>query len=157
MGFYDIIYNILLYLTIFILVCICVSVLMTILNCIKSISTYFDNKSALIKLRTMKESQLDLSKSAKDSKKILSLLDYMILNEIKSLLKTYVALGENYPITKLEEDIKTISTNIFESIKKDTFSHLNLIDNEYLMRYISETTSFNLINSVISLNASTRV
>lgn len=141
----------------FIVLIICVMVLFSnLLLCIQSITKYFNRKADLFSVKILKKQEVDFSKSAKDATAILSLLDTMILNEVKALLKTYISLNESYPITKMQEDIEKISKNVFGSIRKESFSSLRFLDDEYLMKYITESSSYNLITSVMALNTGVR-
>ena len=150
--------NIMIRITITVLVfSVVIYALDSVIKLINTIKVYFVSKAQYYASKTDKLNELDLSKAAKDARAILQLLDSVILNEVRALLKTYVTLNQAYPVTKLQDDIQAISNNVFSFIKKDSFQNLKFLDEEYLMTYITQSVSYNLISSVVQFNATSRL
>ena len=138
---------------------ICIRVIIYIINLFGNIRSFIVNKSRSIYLSNQKNTNIDnASMSMPDriefTNSILDLISFMVNNEIMSYMKTYISLNNTYDISNLDNDVRKISTLVFDGINKSLFKDPNLILTEnYLMEYITKKTISTLLDVVQNHNA----
>ena len=85
---------------------------------------------------------------------LLLAIDNLIIAEISTIFKTYVGLGQKYEYIKMEDDIKTVATEVFNALRKEyLFSNDHtIITDEYIMRYIQNQTMIFFIRTIQEFN-----
>ena len=115
----------------------------------KSNSYYIENNKKMqtnVATLSMQE-RIDLTNS------LLDLITFMITNEVASRFKSHNALNTPYNISDLDNDAKTISTFVFESIKSSIFTDANLtLTESYLSDYIVKKTIDVLVTASLTHN-----
>ena len=132
-----------------------------ILNLILAIADYIDSKRQHENKQTESEVYKDLYVRSKTLKvesetigTILISIDNLIALEISSIFKTYIGLGQKYEYLKLEEDIQTVATEVFNGLRKEYFfsNDHSILTDEYIMRYIQTQTMIMFLNTVRKYN-----
>lgn len=132
----------------------------TAMDFIHKVSGYFVEKRNNEQFQNNKEADLlnketleALSKRIEVSNEFLNFIDERIDSEITNILVRKARLNELYQALDLDEDIKTISTKVFKSIKEEIFVDPALIlTDDYCMDYISRQTTMKLIASTYTYN-----
>lgn len=113
-----------------------------IYNILRAIAINLDTRTASIKLSDKNKMINRLEVRVHSTTAVLNLLDTIISNEVASVLKTYARLNEPYKTLNTADDIESISSKVFESIKKEIFDDNDtVLTDEYLMKYINEQTT----------------
>ena len=89
---------------------------------------------------------------------MLIFISKLIEIECNNTMKTNIVLNQKYEFTNATEDIKNISTTVYEGLNPDNvFGNPNiLLKDEYLMKYISQQTTIELIGQALRLNEAKR-
>ncbi len=113
-----------------------------IYNILRAIAINLDTRTASIKLSDKNKMINRLEVRVHSTTAVLNLLDTIISNEVTSVLKTYARLNEPYKTLNTADDIESISSKVFASIKKEIFADNDtVLTDEYLMKYINEQTT----------------
>lgn len=139
-----------------------ISAIVYIIKLLKDLRLYIVNKSNSFYLANQKNTSIDNSSLTMPERieltnSILDLISFMVNNEIVSDFKTYVALNTSYDISKLDDDVTTISQRVFDGINKTLFKDPNLILTEtYLMEFITKKTINTLLDVAQTHNSNLR-
>ena len=103
--------------------------------------------SALTRANTLKVESETLSI-------LLLAIDNLISVEIANIIKTYLSLGEQYPLIKMDDDIKVVAQQVFDGLRKEyLFSNDHtIITDDYIMRYIQNQTIIMFIRTIQEMN-----
>lgn len=126
-----------------------------IISLIKGIKKYLNNKNVIDYNNLTKPNVLSIDEQVEVSKDVLALINRLIEIECNITMKSFVSLNKKYEYTRLSEDIKIISTEVYNGLnKKIVFDNPNiLLTNDYIMKYISQQTSIILLSAVMDFNA----
>ena len=133
-----------------------------IIKLLSNIRMYIVNKSnsfylANLKNQTKDNSTLDMPSRIDLTNSILDLITFLINNEIIIQIKPYIVLNNPYEISRLDDDVRVISTNVFKSINPSLFKDTNLVlTDEYLMTYITKKSMGLMIDVVQNHNDTIR-
>lgn len=87
------------------------------------------------------------------SKKLVSAIDFMVTEEIASVLFTYNTLGQEYPIIKMDEDIKMMSESVYKGLESNCVSNVNnIFTSEYIIKIINRSVANTFIEVVRTYN-----
>ena len=85
----------------------------------------------------------------------LNLCNRLMDVEIMKVMRDYIALNNRYEMSRIDDDSKKIATNVFEGLKKEALNDKSLlVDDIYIMKYISSETILQLLNVVLDYNKS---
>jgi len=135
---------------IFILILIIfIFVLFTIINLIGELTRYFAWKR-----EKMQHPYIPINDKIDYTNDLMSLLSDIIDIEITNSLQKYLYLDNKYPLKNLDEDIKTISSNVFSYCIEDVFTNEDqfIVTPAYLMTYITNTVKMRLISYSKEIN-----
>ena len=124
-------------------------------NLIESMSKYFTNKAINYYADTLiKENPTDkLLFKLNSTEKLREEITHMVEYEVNSLLVAYKVLNQPYEFTKLDTDIESVSTKIFQGITENTFKDTSIIYNEdYLMHLIIDQSRIGLLAGITAYN-----
>lgn len=145
------------------------AVIMTLL----SIKKYFDAKAA----HEISESALDIKKyewvvgpenpankrvdpvhiRMEGTTRLFELIDAMIANEVAAILFSYTMIDKEYPIQKLDVDIKEGATNVMNGLSKENLLDSNLfVSHAYISQYIMRVMTQELIDKAREYNGGRR-
>lgn len=132
-----------------------------IMGMIFNISQYFKNKTSNI---TIKQ-QIELEKHSRElythnlldridaTVSIMNLMNIIIDNEISKTLQGCIRLNTKYELSKLDKDVKTIATTVYDCFKKDIFdSTETIVTSNFLMQHITDEVMLRLIKAVQEYN-----
>ena len=126
-----------------------------VISWISSMTNYFGSKKE--KLQKEKEKKIDRNKSIEYSEAILDTISLMARTEILAKIQSLGLINTQYEIKNMDNDIKEISTTIFEGIKPDTYKNNECIfESEYLFRFIYKVVSMTLMDEMTALNSKIR-
>ena len=126
---------------IWIVVIVCVGLITSIIS---SLVSYIDMKTRLLSTE-----RLDYNKE------LLSFIMTLVNLEIDNEVKTIVSLNASYNIANLDKDIEKVSNKVFNAIKPEVYtSNANMMTDEYLMQFITESTSRYFISTIRAINDS---
>lgn len=95
----------------------------------------------------MKSPEIDYGIRAQYNNELLLLINTLIETEVTSKLKSIIMLNGKYEVLKIEDDIKEISTTVFESIKDNIYDDkYNIFTGKYIMNYITKVTSLVILS-----------
>lgn len=138
-----------------------------------SIKKYFDAKTA----HEISESALEIKKyewvvgptnpanirmdpmhiRMEGTTRLFELIDAMIANEIAAILFTYTMVNKDYPLQKLDVDIKEGATNVMNGLSKENLLDKNLfVTHGYISQYIMRVTTQELIEKAREYNGTRR-
>ena len=101
---------------------------------------------------------LTTDKQIEVTNNMLIFISKLIEIECNNTLKTNIVLNQKYEFTNATDDIKTISTAVYEGLNpENVFSNPNiLLKDDYLMKYISQQTTIELLGQALRLNEAKR-
>lgn len=101
---------------------------------------------------------LTTDKQLEVTNNMLIFISKLIEIECNNTLKTNIVLNQKYEFTNATDDIKTISTAVYEGLNpENVFSNPNiLLKDDYLMKYISQQTTIELLGQALRLNEAKR-
>jgi len=101
---------------------------------------------------------LTTDKQIEVTNNMLIFISKLIEIECNNTMKTNIVLNQKYEFTNATEDIKNISTTVYEGLNPDNvFGNPNiLLKDEYLMKYISQQATIELIGQALRLNEAKR-
>jgi len=83
------------------------------------------------------------------------LINTIIDNNIADVLLSYRELDKKYEMKKMGDNIKAISENVYNSFKKELYTHPQLlVTDEFLMQHIMNETSRKLLSATTEYNNS---
>ena len=101
---------------------------------------------------------LTTDKQIEVTNNMLIFISKLIEIECNNTMKTNIVLNQKYEFTNATDDIKTISTAVYEGLNpENVFSNPNiLLKDDYLMKYISQQTTIELLGQALRLNEAKR-
>lgn len=129
-----------------------------IMNLIHQVSKYLSilcllRASEVADITNNKRSNLSSNEKIECSTALLNLINELIQVEITTLLNTFTDINKPYPLQNIENDISRISQKVFDGIRNELFVAPDIILNdEYIISYITSNTTIVLINSVKGYN-----
>lgn len=122
------------------------SLLMTynaIYQCIRSRSNYYKAKTENI----YKEKGSELSERIQVTTDLLHYINFLAKLYITNKLQTLKAIKKEYVVQNIDEDIRSISNDIFKTIPKNIYTNEYLaITTEYLFEFTRDQVTIHLIN-----------
>ena len=89
--------------------------------------------------------------------RLFELIDVMIANEVASILFSYTMVNKDYPLQKLDIDIKEGATNIMNGLSKENLLDKNLfVTHGYISQYIMRVMTQELIEKAREFNGARR-
>ena len=126
------------------------------------IGDYFREKSLNMKILNLQKKDefanpLPLDDRIKTAISLSDLISTMIDYEVVSILQTYAMLNKPYEVSAMDNDIKKISSNVFNAIKPNIYDNHELIwTKEYLMQYISKRSTQVFFVNIVNHNNNIR-
>jgi hypothetical protein len=101
---------------------------------------------------------LTTDKQIEVTNNMLIFISKLIEIECNNTMKTNIVLNQKYEFTNATDDIKHISTAVYQGLNPDNvFGNPNiLLKDEYIMKYISQQTTIELIGQALRLNEAKR-
>lgn len=148
-------------------------VILAVLMTLFSIKKYFDAKTT----HEISESALDIKKyewvvgpenpsnkrvdpvhiRMEGTTRLFELIDAMIANEVAAILFSYTTISKEYPLQKLDVDIKEGATNVMNGLSKENLLDSNLfVTHVYISQYIMRVMTQELIDKAREYNGSRR-
>jgi hypothetical protein len=128
-----------------------------VLALVVSLDSYFNAKRENLIIASKNIGTETLGYKCEATNKLLSLIDFLIVQEIRETVKTYAQLRQPYPIEKMPDDIKVISNKVYEALKNDIVGNTDIVlSNDYLLSYMIEVSSVTFIKIIQDLNADVR-
>ena len=85
----------------------------------------------------------------------MSLCTSLIDNEVGKLISTYLQSNKKYEYLKVDEDVRTISDNVYSAFKENIINNDELIiSSEFIMKFIIEETLNRLLTLAKEYNSS---
>ena len=122
---------------------------------IVSVGSYFEAKENRIKRSLLEPVSPEINSSMIErldfENQFLTLIDDLLNTEIACMIKSYMILGNPYPIINLDRDVKTLSDTVYNAIKKamnmsgkisETVAHK--IGEEIYTKHANENTPINI-------------
>lgn len=136
---------------IFVLVCILMLYAFMYLGImIKNIALYFMRKSELIK---KENSNVFTTRHIDYTNRIIEVINSIIVNEVVDFLKSLAVLKQKYNFINLDKDIGNISTVVYQAFKASAYtSEYNILNEEYIMKYITNRVTLVLIEQATMIN-----
>lgn len=136
---------------IFVLVCILMLYAFMYLGImIKNIALYFMRKSELIK---KENSNVFTTRHIDYTNRIIEVINSIIVNEVVDFLKSLAVLKQKYNFINLDKDIGNISTVVYQAFKASVYiSEYNILNEEYIMKYITNRVTLVLIEQATMIN-----
>lgn len=104
--------------------------------------------------KKMTDSQINTKEAISNSAGLMNLINLLVEIEINNSLKQQISLQEQYKVTNIDNDIRNISTKIYNAIKPNIYDDNNIaISSEYIMTHITDEVTLKLIKTVQELNA----
>lgn len=127
-----------------------------ILQLINSMVKFFDEKTKKTKAETL---EIINNKSAKPSFDItddlISLLNYMIDNEIQFRINLLSYSRSPYQLLNMDKDIQSISKQVFDNLNKGVLNEAEImIKPDYIMHFIVNQVTVRLASSMRQYNLS---
>ena len=117
---------------------------------IKNIALYFMRKSELIK---KENSNVFTTRHIDYTNRIIEVINSIIVNEVVDFLKSLAVLKQNYNFINLDKDISNISTVVYQAFKANAYtSEYNILNEEYIMKYITNKVTLVLIEQATMIN-----
>ena len=89
--------------------------------------------------------------------RLFELIDAMIANEVAAILFSYTTISKEYPLQKLDVDIKEGATNVMNGLSKENLLDSNLfVTHVYISQYIMRVMTQELIDKAREYNGSRR-
>ena len=125
---------------------------------IVSIGSYFEAKENRIKRSLLEPVSPKINSSMIErldfENQFLTLIDDLLNTEIACMIKSYMILGNPYPIINLDRDVKTLSDTVYNAIKKEVFvDNVHFLTDDYLMSYITKKATLLLLLSIKDITA----
>lgn len=148
-------------------------ILVIVVMVLVSIKKYFDAKTA----HEISESALEIKKyewvvgpsnpanirmdpmhiRMEGTTRLFELIDVMIANEVASILFSYTMVNKDYPLQKLDVDIKEGATNVMNGLSKENLLDKNLfVTHSYISQYIMRVMTQELIEKAREFNGARR-
>lgn len=87
------------------------------------------------------------------SRKLVEAIQYVASEEIASILFTYSALGTEYPLVKLDDDIRVISESVYKGFEPSCLANVNnIFTTEYVLKIINRFVANTFIDVVRTYN-----
>jgi len=120
-----------------VLVCIfAVAGFFVIFNTIDRIGLYFYEKA-----NSIRKKELGLAERITTTNEFIQIIDATIRTEYNTIINRFAILQAEYPVNRIDEDVKVIATTVFDSLKPELFKSDELCYTEdYLLRFITERT-----------------
>lgn len=117
---------------------------------IKNIALYFMRKSELIK---KENSNVFTTRHIDYTNRIIEVINSIIVNEVVDFLKSLAVLKQKYNFINLDKDISNISTVVYQAFKANAYtSEYNILNEEYIMKYITNRVTLVLIEQATMIN-----
>lgn len=117
---------------------------------IKNIALYFMRKSELIK---KENSNVFTTRHIDYTNRIIEVINSIIVNEVVDFLKSLAVLKQKYNFINLDKDIGNISTVVYQAFKSSAYtSEYNILNEEYIMKYITNRVTLVLIEQATMIN-----
>lgn len=117
---------------------------------IKNIALYFMRKSELIK---KENSNVFTTRHIDYTNRIIDVINSIIVNEVVDFLKSLAVLKQKYNFINLDKDISNISTVVYQAFKASAYtSEYNILNEEYIMKYITNRVTLVLIEQATMIN-----
>lgn len=117
---------------------------------IKNIALYFMRKSELIK---KENSNVFTTRHIDYTNRIIEVINSIIVNEVVDFLKSLAVLKQKYNFINLDKDIGNISTVVYQAFKSNAYtSEYNILNEEYIMKYITNRVTLVLIEQATMIN-----
>ena len=117
---------------------------------IKNIALYFMRKSELIK---KENSNVFTTRHIDYTNRIIEVINSIIVNEVVDFLKSLAVLKQKYNFINLDKDISNISTVVYQAFKASAYtSEYNILNEEYIMKYITNRVTLVLIEQATMIN-----
>ena len=85
------------------------------------------------------------------------LISNMIDYEVMTIIQTYFAVSKQYEVSKMDEDIRKISSNVFSGIKTIVYDDKECIwTKEYIMQYITKKSTQTFLANILNYNTNLR-
>ena len=127
----------------------------TIITLLTSIKRYFDAKMIETSVGVKHTEKSHIAFQLDNTRLLLDMIDDMIMTEIGSVLHRLLVLNQEYPILRLDNDVKEMAESVYSAFKKDAFVSEDLcLTDEYVLKYITERTKTLALNSVYEYNQS---
>lgn len=148
---------------IIIAILLCCIMIWVLIYALYQIANFFKEKQKLtIQTRNKTEYELlslrtgtayNLAYKIKTTEELLTFIENSIDIEVGLIIRNLQTLHQKYDVKNMDEDIKNISSRIFQSFHGSVYtSNEIVITEDYLMKYIVEFTTTDLIKSVSELN-----
>ena len=87
------------------------------------------------------------------NKELLSFIMTITHLEVENEIKTLLSLNVQYNVVNLDRDVEKVSKKIFSAIKPEIYqSKANMLTDEYLMQFITETASRKFLETIRIIN-----
>lgn len=87
------------------------------------------------------------------SNKLMDLIANMVENEVNITLFSYRFIGQQFPVARVDAEIKRISEKIYKGIKSEILVSINIsLEPEYVMSLITDATTVSLMTNVRKYN-----
>lgn len=91
------------------------------------------------------------------SKKLMDMIQHVASEEIAGMLFTFSALQQEYPIARMDEDIKAMSETVYKGLDPSCISNPNnIFTPQYILTYINRYVANTFIDVVRQFNAGIR-
>lgn len=132
-----------------------------IVNILDSIAKFYTSKTKINDFMLerqkngLKPSAPTINEKIITSINLLRLIDELVDQEITAVIQTCVNINSKYNSIHLDEDIKRLSTKVYDAIKPELLtSEDSLITSDYIIKYIMESITIKFIRSMNEFNSS---
>ena len=135
-----------------------IGLISAVINFLGSLVTYFQAKSNKINYDLTKKSSgvpiMDLYDRNELTVSILNTINAIIDNEVARLFQSYAVLNKKYEVIRMDEDIKTLSSEVFKAIKPEIIKDPEIIlTSDFVMQFIIQSISVKILDTAQQYNA----
>lgn len=125
-----------------------------IYNIVRFLGLFAQLLDAKIKNITIFSYNENIEKRLENSSKLFVQIDFIIRQEIDTIIQTYMLLNKKYDILNLDNDWNTISTKTYQSLDKTLYiDNATIFQKEYLFSYISNRSRLLFFQTIVNYNS----